>query len=67
MERGKSITPLVCNYSHFTYEERIQLEFYLSGTGKFPKNTNKEMLETLQHKSPRTIAREIQRELIPNA
>lgn len=61
MGRVKSITPLVCNGSHFTYEERIQLEFYLSGTGKLPKITNKVMLGTLLHKSPRTITREIQR------
>ena len=61
MGRVKSITPLVCNGSHFTYEERIQLEFYLSGSGKLPKITNKVMLGTLLHKSPRTIAREIQR------
>ena len=47
--------------SHFTYEERIQLEFYLSGTGKLPKVTNKVMLGTFLQKSPRTIAREIQR------
>ena len=41
MGRVKSITLLVCRGSHFTYEERIQLEFYLSGTGKLPKITNK--------------------------
>lgn len=61
MGREKSITPLVCNHSHFTYEERLQLEFYLSGTGKLPKVTNKVMLGTLLHKHPRTIAREIRR------
>ena len=52
MGRIKSITPLVCKGSHFTYEERIQLEFYLSGTGKLPKVTNKVMLGTLLQKSP---------------
>ena len=53
MGRIKSITPLVRKGSHFTYEERIQLEFYLSGTGKLPKVTNKVMLGTLLQKSPR--------------
>lgn len=47
MGRVKSITPLVCAHSHFTYEERLQLEFYLLGTGKFPKVTNLTMLGTL--------------------
>ncbi len=61
MGRVKSITPLVCNHSHFTYEDRIQLEFYLSGSGKLPKITNRVMLGTLLHKHPRTIAREIAR------
>lgn len=61
MGREKSITPLVCKHSHFTYEERLQLEFYLSGTGKLPKITNKVMLGTLLHKHPRTITREIAR------
>ena len=50
MGRLKSITPLVCAHSHFTYEERLQLEFYLSGTGKLPKITNLTMLGTLLHK-----------------
>lgn len=61
MGRVKSITPLVCKHTHFTYEERLQLEFYLSGTGKLPKITNKVMLGTLLCKHPRTIAREIKR------
>lgn len=61
MGRVKSITPLVCAHSHFTYEERLQLEFYLSGTGKLPKITNLTMLGTLLHKHPRTIRREIDR------
>lgn len=61
MGRIKSITPLVCRHSHFTYEERLQLEFHLSGTGKLPRITNKVMLGTLLNKHPRTISREIKR------
>lgn len=61
MGRLKNSTPLVCMHSHFTYEERLQLEFYLEGKGKFPKITSKIMLGTLLHKHPRTISREIQR------
>lgn len=64
MGRCKNITPLVCNHSHFTYEERIQLEFYLSGTGKLPKITSLLMLGTLLHKHPRTIKREIERGMV---
>lgn len=64
MGRLKSITPLVCAHSHFTYEERLQLEFHLSGTGKLPKITNLTMLGTLLHKHPRTIRREIDRGLV---
>ncbi len=61
MGRIKSITPLVCTHRHFTYEERLQLEFYLTGNGKLPKITNKVTLGTLLNKHPRTIAREIAR------
>jgi len=64
MGRVKSITPLVCAHSHFTYDERLQLEFYLTGTGKLPKITNLTMLGTLLHKHPRTIKREIARGLV---
>lgn len=61
MGRSKSITPLVCAHRHFTYEERLQLESYLSGTGKLPKVTSPTILGTLLHKHPRTIRREIDR------
>ncbi len=61
MGRVKSITPVVCAHSHFTYEERLQLEFYLLGTGKLPKVTNLTMLGTLLYKHPRTIRRKISR------
>ena len=61
MGRSKSITPLVCAHSHFTCEERLQLEFHLSGTGKLPKITNPTILGTLLHKHPRTIRRGIGR------
>lgn len=61
MGRIKCITVLPCRGTHFTYEERLQLEFHLSGTGKLPRITNKVMLGTLLNKHPRTISREIKR------
>lgn len=61
MGRIKSITPLICKHSHFTYEERLQLEFYLYGKGKFPKITSHVLPGTLLNKHPRTISREIKR------
>ena len=64
MGRNKDITPLVCNHSHFTYEERLQLEFYLYGKGKLPRVTSKKALGTLLRKHPRTIAREIRRGMV---
>jgi len=64
MGRIKSITPLVCKHSHFTYEERLQLEYYLYGKGKFPKITSLVQLGTLLNKHPRTISREIGRGLV---
>ena len=28
------------NFTHFKYEERLVLEFYLKGSNRFPKITN---------------------------
>ena len=50
--------------SHFKYDERIVLEYYLLGKGHFPKITNtRELAETFQ-KSRRTIQREIKRGMV---
>ena len=46
---------------HFTYEDRLILEYYLQGKNHFPKITNTQKLAEIFHKSRRTIQREIKR------
>lgn len=41
--------------SHFSYEERLCLEYYLKGTGHFPKIKNTKQLEEIFYKTRRTI------------
>jgi transposase, IS30 family len=47
--------------SHFSYEERLCLEYYLKGTGHFPKIKNTKQLGEIFYKTIRTIQREIKR------
>ena len=49
---------------HFTYEDRLILEYYLQGKNHFPKITNTQKLAEILHKSRRTIQREIKRGLV---
>jgi hypothetical protein len=41
--------------SHFSYEERLCLEYYLKGTGHFPKIKNTKQLGEIFYKTRRTI------------
>lgn len=64
MGRRKNNTPVVCKHSHFTYEERLELEYYLQGKGRSPKVTSPTQLGVLLQKNPRTISREIKRGMV---
>lgn len=51
-------------FSHFKYDERLALEFYLKGSNHFPKITNTQKLAEIFNKSRRSIQREIKRGMI---
>ncbi len=51
-------------FTHFKYEERLVLEFYLKGSNRFPKITNTGELAAIFNKSRRSIQREINRGMI---
>lgn len=61
MGRTHDSTPLICRHTHFTYEERLRLEYYLKGKGRYPKIQSHQVLGRLLGKHPRTISREIKR------
>jgi len=50
--------------THFTWEERLKLESYQQGKGRFPKITRTKELGIRLEKSQRTIQREIQRGMV---
>ncbi len=50
--------------THFTWDERLKLESYLQGKGRFPKITRTKELAIRLEKSQRTIQREIQRGMV---
>ena len=61
MVQKHNSTTHVCLGSHFTWDERLRLEYFLAGKNKYPKITNKEELGRIFNKSARTIRREIDR------
>jgi len=61
MVQKHNSTTHVCLGSHFTWEERLRLEYFLVGKNKYPKITNKAELARIFNKNSRTITREIDR------
>lgn len=59
-----TITEKQKKFTHFSYEERLVLEFYLKGTNRFPRITNTAELAAVFHKSRRSIQREVNRGMI---
>lgn len=64
MGRKKDNTKHVCLGRHFTWEERIQLEYLLCGKGGYKKIKNRRILAEKLNKSERTIYREISRGMV---
>lgn len=64
MGQTKNSIERICLGSHFTWEERLRLEYFLIGKGKYEKITNKTYLAKIFNKSVRTIRREIKRGLV---
>lgn len=61
MGRSKLIIKTGCKHTHFTWEERLLLEYHYNGTNRYKKITSPTLLGTLLSKSERTIRREINR------
>ncbi|MDX9801742.1 MAG: IS30 family transposase [Spirochaetia bacterium] len=61
MGRSKLIIKTGCKHTHFTWGERLLLQYYSSGTNGYSKITSPTLLGTLLSKSERTIRREIRR------
>ncbi len=61
MGRNKLIIKTRCKHTHFTWGERLLLEYHHNGTNGYEKITSPTLLGTLMSKSERTIRREIKR------
>ena len=48
----KTIAEKKKKFTHFKYEERLVLEFYLKGTNLFPRITDTGELAAIFHKKP---------------
>lgn len=53
--------------THFTWEERLRLQYYYCGSNGYSKITSPALLARIFNKSRRTIAREIKRGLVIHA
>ena len=53
--------------THFTWEERLRLQYYYNGSNGYRKTTSPVLLAKVFSKSRRTIAREIKRGLVIHA
>ncbi|ADY14215.1 hypothetical protein [Sphaerochaeta globosa] len=61
MGRTKLTIKSVCKYAHFTWGERLALQYHHCGTNRFQKITSPTLLGRLLGKSERTIRREFKR------
>ncbi len=64
MGRTKLIIKSVCKHTHFTWEERLRLQYHYLGTNRYQKITSPTLLGRLLGKNERTIRRELQRGMI---
>ena len=64
MGRTKLSIKTRCKYTHFTWEERLQLQYFSTGTNRYEKITSPTILGTLLCKSERTIRRELKRGIV---
>ena len=64
MGRSKLIMKTGCKYTHFTWGERLILQYHYSGTNNYKKITSPTLLGTLLSKNERTIRRELKRGMV---
>lgn len=64
MGRKKLIIKSVCKHTHFTWGERLILQYHYTGTNKYQKITSPTLLGRLLGKHERTIRRELKRGMV---
>ncbi len=64
MGRSKLNIETRCKHTHFTWEERLLLQYHHTGTNRYEKITSPTLLGTLLSKSERTIRRELKRGMV---
>ena len=64
MRRTKLIIEIKNRYRHFSWEQRLELQYYYTGTNKYPKITSPTLLGKLFGKHEHTIRREIKRGMV---
>ena len=64
MGRSKLIIKTGCYNTHFTWDERLKLQYHYNGTNNYTKITSPTILGTLMSKNERTIRREIKRGMV---
>ncbi len=64
MGRTKLIIENKNRYRHFSWEQRLELQYYYTGTNKYPKITSPTLLGKLFGKHEHTIRREIKRGMV---
>lgn len=64
MGRKKLTIQSVCKHTHFTWGERLTLQYHHTGTNKYQKITSPTLLGQLLGKHERTIRRELKRGMV---
>lgn len=64
MGRKKLTIESVCKHTHFTWGERLTLQYHYTGTNKCQKTISPTLLGRLLSKSERTIRRELKRGMV---
>ncbi|MCX7028457.1 MAG: IS30 family transposase [Spirochaetes bacterium] len=64
MGRKKLSIQSVCKHTHFTWGERLALQYHYLGASKYQKITSSTLLGTLLGKHERTIRRELKRGMV---
>lgn len=64
MGRSKLIIKTGCKNTHFTWDERLLMQYHYNGANRYKKITSPTLLGTLLSKSERTIRRELKRGLV---
>jgi transposase, IS30 family len=64
MGRVKLTIDNTCRYTHFTWEQRLQLQYHYTGAGKYKKITSPTVLGKLFGKHESTLRRELKRGMV---